>query len=573
MNEFIALYNRVLQQKSQLPKLQILFGVGAFFQALAMVFALPLLQVLLHGESATVWFVATLVCAALSLISIPVAWQAYQTSCTDMSIAQERIGRHLVRLPLGWFDASSPAKVTSAAISGTNDISHLGPVVLPGLANACVTPVVLLVAMTVVEWRVAAPLIVIIPFLVLVWRWMMRITASTSAAEKASDEILSDRILEFASLQPVLRAAGGTGGLDRVTDAVRNDTEALTSTLVSKGRPLGVYTLLVSCAVVVSLCIAGGLWAAGELDLVVLLVLALWLMRLHQPACQAPMFASEFTNDAESVRRIAEIIDAEPLPEPDSPARRDGSALELQNVTFGYTDTDYVLDGISLHVPHHSVTALVGPSGCGKSTILRLLARFWDPVSGHVRIGGQDTRELGTAEVMKSTSMVFQDVYLFDTTIAENVRLGRPHATDEEVVAAARRARLDEIVDRLPEGWDTPVGEGGRQLSGGERQRVALARAFLKDAPILLLDEVTSSLDGANEKAVTESIHELARGRTVVMIAHRLSTVVNADQIIVLDADGRISDQGTHEELKDRSGIYSDFLEAQAAGAAWTLTD
>lgn len=571
MKEFIALYNRVLGQKTQLPKLLALFGVAAFFQAFALVLALPLLQALFSESSATPWFIATLVCAALSLISIPVGWQAYKISCTDMSIVQGRIGRQVARLPLGWFNASSTAKITSAAVSGTNDISHLGPVVLPSLAQSFVTPIVLLVAMFVVDWRVALPLLIAIPLLVLLWRWMMRATDATAVAEQASDEVLSHRILEFASIQPVLRAAGGTRSVDRVTQAIEEDTQALSNTLVMKSRPVGLYMLVVSFAVVVALCVNGILWARGELSIVTFLVLALWLMRLHQPACQTPMFASEFTRDAESVRRIGEIMEVQPLPEPTNPEEPQNTSLELRDVSFSYTDGDTVLDGISLSIPEHSITALVGPSGCGKSTILRLLARFWDVDSGSVLIGDKDVRAIGTNKIMEATSMVFQDVYLFDTSIAENVRLGRPNATDEEVFEAARRAKLDEIVARLPEGWDTPVGEGGRQLSGGERQRVAIARAFLKDAPILLLDEVTSSLDGANEKAVTESVHELAQGRTVVMIAHRLSTVTNADQIIVMGTDGRVSDRGTHEELKNRSGIYSEFLEAQAAGAAWKL--
>lgn len=174
---------------------------------------------------------------------------------------------------------------------------------------------------------------------------------------------------------------------------------------------------------------------------------------------------------------------------------------------------------------------------------------------------------------MKQISMVMQDVYLFDSTIEDNVRLGKPDATDEEVAQAIRKARLTEVVERLPQGLLTTVGEGGRNLSGGERQRVAIARAFLKDAPILLLDEVTSSLDGANEAAVTRAIAELAQGRTVVMIAHRLSTVTRADQIVVLGSDGRVEDRGSHEELRQRSGTYTEFLEAQAAGAAWRVTE
>lgn len=573
MKRFITMYNRALGRKSELPMLFGLLSLGAVFQGLALICVLPLMKALLGDGNVVLWFIITLLCAAGALIHLPVGWKCYKMSCTDMSIAQGRIGRHVIRLPLGWFDASSSAKITSAAISGTNDIGHLGPIVLPSLSIDVFTPAVLLIALIVVDWRVALPLIIVIPILVFLWRRMDSATDKASRAEKASDELLSNRILEFASLQTTLRAAGGTGGVSRVTDAIDTDTDNLRNTLVMRGRPAGLYTITVSIAVVASLLIAGYLWATNAISGVVFLVLALWLMRLHQPACLAPMFASEFTNDMESVRRVEEILEVEPLPEPTQPHTPRGTELELRDVSFSYSESTPVLDHISFTVPEHSITALVGPSGCGKSTILRLLGRFWDVTNGQVLIGGEDVRDIGTDGVMALTSMVFQDVYLFDTTIEENVRLGHPNATVEEVREAARRSRLDEIVERLPDGWDTQVGEGGKQLSGGERQRVAIARAFVKDAPILLLDEVTSSLDGANEKAVTTAIHELAQGRTVVMIAHRLSTVINADQILVMNEQGHISDRGTHEELRSRSGIYREFLEAQAAGAAWTLTE
>lgn len=573
MKSFITLYNQVLGRKTELPTLLIWFAVGALFQGLAFICALPLLRAFLGHGNLTLWLIVTLICILGALIHLPVAWKAYQMSCRDMSIVQGRIGRQVMRMPLGWFDASSTAKLTSAAISGTNDISHLGPIVLPPLSISLVTPPVLLVAIIVVDWRIGIPLIVAIPILYMLWRRMRAATDEASRREKASDELLSQRLLEFASLQPILRAAGGDCGVDKVTNAIDDDTASLSHTLAVKGRPAGLYTTVVSVATAISLIIAGFLWLNAEMDGITFLIVSLWLLRLHQPASLTPMFASEFVNDMESVRRVLEILEVEPLPEPAQPHTPRGTELELRDVSFSYTESNPVLDRISFTVPENSVTALVGPSGCGKSTILRLLGRFWDVNSGQVLIGGEDVRDIGTNAVMSLTSMVFQDVYLFNTTIEENVRLGHPNATDEEVREAARRARLDEIVDRLPDGWDTQVGEGGRQLSGGERQRVAIARAFVKDSPILLLDEVTSSLDGANEKVVTQSIHELSAGRTVVMIAHRLSTVIHADQIIVLNDQGHISDRGTHEELRSRSGIYQEFLEAQAAGAAWTLTE
>lgn len=217
------------------------------------------------------------------------------------------------------------------------------------------------------------------------------------------------------------------------------------------------------------------------------------------------------------------------------------------------------------------MTALVGPSGSGKTTISRLIARFYDVNAGVVRVGGVDVRDQDTATLMGQLSLVFQDVYLFDDTLIENIRLGRPDATDDDVRAAARTAGVTSIVDRLPQGWETRVGEGGSALSGGERQRVSIARALLKNAPIVLFDEATSALDPENEAHVAQSIRTLADTSTVLVIAHRLSTVIAADQIVVLTDDGHVDDIGTHAELLDRGGQYARFWAERSAAAGWTM--
>ena len=220
------------------------------------------------------------------------------------------------------------------------------------------------------------------------------------------------------------------------------------------------------------------------------------------------------------------------------------------------------------------MTALVGPSGAGKSTILRLAARFWDVDDGTVTIGGAPVRSMRASTIMGMTSMVFQDVYLFDTTIRENLRIARPEATDAELAEAARRARLDRVIEALPHGWDTQVGPGGLSLSGGERQRVAIARAFVKDAPILLLDEITSALDGENESAITEVVRELSEGRTVIVVAHRLSTVRQADEVVFLEpsqAGARVAQRGTPQELAAVPGPFREFIEASTASSRWHI--
>ncbi|MDP2711207.1 MAG: ATP-binding cassette domain-containing protein, partial [Solirubrobacteraceae bacterium] len=258
-----------------------------------------------------------------------------------------------------------------------------------------------------------------------------------------------------------------------------------------------------------------------------------------------------------------------PLPEPVAPREPAGAAVRLRGVRFSYGD-DRVLDGVDVDVPAGSVLALVGPSGAGKTTVARLVARFWDVDDGCVEIGGVDVRELSGATLMAHVALVFQDVYLFSDTIEANIRAGRPGASADEVREAARRARVDEIVRRMPDGWRTQVGDGGAALSGGERQRVSIARALLKDAPIVVLDEATSALDPLSESAVEQALAELKADRTTIVIAHRLSTVVAADQIAVLE-HGRIVERGSHRELLELGGRYADFWRERRRARGWRL--
>jgi ATP-binding cassette subfamily B protein len=274
--------------------------------------------------------------------------------------------------------------------------------------------------------------------------------------------------------------------------------------------------------------------------------------------------------NADAIRRVRELLAVPPLPEPERPAEPSGADVELRGVRFGYDPGIVVIDGVDARFPQGGLTAIVGPSGSGKSTLLKLIGRFFDVDEGSVLIGGRDVRELGSAGVSRLTAQVFQDVYLFEGTIAENLRLADPDATDAELARVARIARLDEVVERLPDGWDTRVGEAGGTLSGGEKQRVSIARALLKDAPIVLLDEATAALDPVNEAAVADAIGELARDRTVIVVAHRLSTVMAADRILVLER-GRVTEQGHHAALLEADGTYARFWNERVRARGWQL--
>jgi len=330
--------------------------------------------------------------------------------------------------------------------------------------------------------------------------------------------------------------------------------------------------------VVTLICAIGWLSIAGTVGPVEAVVSIGLLLRFTQILVDIGALASAFETRRPVLDLSHEILSAPELPTPDgrrssgeAPASS-GASIAIEDVSFSYEADRPVLQGVSFRVDPGTMTAIVGPSGCGKTTIARLIARFYDVDAGSVRVGGSDVRDWETADLMAQLSLVFQDVYLFDDTLEANVRVGNPDATRADIEEAARLSGVDEIVERLPLGWDTPVGEAGRALSGGERQRVSIARALLKAAPVVLFDEATSALDPENESRVTDAMDALRRDATLIVIAHKLDTITAADQIVVLSETGRVAQIGTHEQLYAQpGGQYRAFWDARSRAAGWRL--
>ncbi|WP_371173859.1 ABC transporter ATP-binding protein [Buchananella felis] len=554
-------------------------AVAGFFQGISLAFLVPFLRHVLRGDfSAPAWWWLGVIvaCALISLGFSSWAFiRAFAVSSYDVcGTLVRKVGERIRVLPLGWFDASTAGRVTTATTTSLSQLSHLPSMVLPQVTSMTASAVAILGATVFFDWRIGAAMALALPVAWISLRWLARATRAEHEAKEKAMHTLSSRLIEFSQLQPVLRATGQCQeGWGHLEDSLAADHVATDRAGDAKIPPGSLFHAGVQGALLLALGVAIHLLLGGQLEPEVFVALSLMAARFVEPVGMLALFIDPINEDQVALDHICSITDAPTLPEAQSPAWQVAPRsvqVDVRDVTFGYQAGKPVLRDVNLSLPAGTVTAVVGPSGSGKSTLARLVARFWDVEAGSVLVDGVDVRDVPTDQLMELTSMVFQDVYLFDTTIEENVRIGRHDASLEDVHRAAERAGLTEVVERLPQGWQTRVGEGGKSLSGGERQRVALARAFLKDAPILLLDEVTSALDGVNEAAVTAALEDLSRGRTVLVIAHRLSTIRNADRIAVI-ADGTVEAVGTHDELYAAGGTYRQFWDDQSAVSRWRL--
>ena len=524
------------------------------------------------------WLIALAMCAAASFIlEYFLAIRSYVVAFDFLTNMHRAIGDKIASLPLGAFRADTAGK-TSRLVS--RELMMLGEIfahMYSPLIAAIVTSLTMLAGITVFSPVLGVVCLISVP-IVAGGVWVARrCLLSGSALKEAPARELSHRIVEYATKQGALRACGRSASYEPLQRAEELYGAAARRSLIRE--TLGQITNgMAAQVVVVSLICAIGLLAVGGSVSPVEAVVAIGLLlRFTQILVDIGMLTSAFETRRPVLDLGHEILSAPELPTASEDGESDDSAelsasVALEDVVFSYEADQPVLRGVSFRVEPGTMTAIVGPSGCGKTTIARLIARFYDVDSGVVSVGDRDVRSWDTAKLMAQLSLVFQDVYLFDDTLEANVRVGRPDASAAEVEEAARLSGVDEIVARLPLGWDTPVGEGGRALSGGERQRVSIARALLKDSPIVLFDEATSALDPENEHRVTAAMDKLRRNATLIVIAHKLDTITAADQIVVLDENGRVVQIGTHAQLfAETEGQYRGFWEARSRAAGWRL--
>jgi ATP-binding cassette subfamily B protein len=485
--------------------------------------------------------------------------------CADGRLA---MGDHLRKLSMGFFNARDPGAIGAYLITDYANIETILTHQVPQAIGAFAMPVFLLLVLATRDWRMALAAALVIP-LSIPFTFISRaiIHFFGSRHQKTKIEAAS-RMLEYVQGMRLIKAFNLTGAKFERLENVFRRFKALSIKLEAGSGP----TVLLSAFVLHSgqtlIILLGLTWLfAGSLPLPVYIMFLILGVRVYEPIMQFFIFMAELNYYKISVDRIEDLRTTPALTGSQPDLRPQSYDVAFENVSFHYLDTD-VLKQINLTIPERSLVAFVGPSGSGKTTMTRLIARFWDVTAGRITLGGHDLREYDPATVLASVSMVFQDVYLFNDTVLNNIRVGKLEATEAEIVAAAKAARCHDFVSKLPEGYETMVGEGGSTLSGGEKQRISIARAMLKDAPIVLLDEATASLDPENELYIQQAIDSLLQEKTVIVIAHRLNTVVHADKIVVLD-EGRIVEQGTHDELMSAGRLYRRMWDEQQKVRHW----
>lgn len=543
------------------------------------------------GMNLTAWLIVLALCALASFITeYLLAMRSYMVSFDFLSNMHRAIGDKVASLPLGSFRADTAGKMSRLVSRELMLLGEMFAHMYSPFIAAIVTSLTMLVGITVFSPALGLVCVLAIP-VIAGGVWVARTCLNSgSALKEPPAQELSHRIVEYATKQGALRACGRSSSYKPLERAEDTYGKAARRSLICE--TIGqVVNGMAAQVVVVSLIIAIGLLAVGgSVSPVEAIVSIGLLLRFTQILVDIGTLASAFETRRPVLDLSHEVLSAPELPilpassnhDPSSPDKDQassdqdpalsGSAVALTDVSFAYEADHPVLRGVSFQVASGTMTAIVGPSGCGKTTIARLVARFYDVDAGSVSVGGRDVRQWDTAQLMAQLSLVFQDVYLFDDTLEANVRIGRADASDDDVKEAARLSGVDEIVERLPLGWKTRVGEGGRALSGGERQRVSIARALLKAAPIVLFDEATSALDPENENRITDAMGALRRNATLIVIAHKLDTITAADQIVVLDHSGRVAQVGTHAELySQRDGQYRAFWQARSRAAGWRL--
>lgn len=531
----------------------------------------------LYGEEISyqrMWFLFGLgiVCAVIVFLCSKLDYtKTYVASYNESENTRTNLAEHIRKLPMSVFNSKDLSEITTNLMGDVSTSEHVMSHVVPQLFSNMISISIICIMMAFFDWRMALAMFISVPLALLVILLSRGIYGKLSQKHNVAKLAASEQVQEYIEGIKVIRACNMDG---EKFDALENSLRKMMKLAVKMELGTGVFVtgaqVLLQAGIGLTVFVGASLLTSGALEFVPLMMFLLIVVRIYGPILTILTLLPELFYHRIAIKRMKTLMSIDTM-EGDTQAHITDYGIELQNVEFRYNESgDTIIKDFSASIPPDGITALVGPSGSGKSTITRLIARFWDANQGSIKVGGIDIKTLDPEHLMSYMSFVFQDVILFNDTVFNNIKIGDLNATDEQVHAAAKAARCDAFIEKLPHGYDTVLGENGSTLSGGERQRISIARALLKNAPIILLDEATASLDPENESLIQEAISTLIRGKTVVVIAHRLRTVAEADQILVLDG-GHVAEAGTHEFLLAQKGLYYKLYTIQQESLGWSV--
>lgn len=554
----------------------IIFGVvAALFSALKIPAIGVMLQAILRGGVTTKTILLSLVIMLISIVGsslLKYHATALQTDGGYCTTANKRvqIAEHLRYLPMGYFNENSLGAITSVTTNTMDNLSGVSTRVVMLVTEGIFSTMVMTLVIFLFDWRVGLFIIAGLLLYYFINHALQRKSEKTTNRKLVGDTAVVEQVLEFIKGIAEVKSYSLTGKYNRKLESVIDENVSANIDMELKLQPLmwaqNAVSKLIDVGVVVLSLV---LYTNGRMELLNCIMLAICSFLLTEGLEQAGTQSSLLRVVDTCVNQATDILNLPAMDISGAELKPDCYDLRAEDIHFSYGEKT-IINGITLSIPERTTTAIVGPSGGGKTTLCHLLSRFWDVDSGCVTLGGYDVREYDMDSLMKNFSFVFQNVYLFHDTIANNIRFGQPDTSMEKVIETSQKARCHEFIMKLPKGYDTVIGEAGGSLSGGERQRLSIARAMMKDAPIIILDEATANIDPENEKELMEAVNELTHEKTVIMIAHRLKTVRNAAQILVVD-NGQIIQHGTHDELMKQDGIYRHFITGREQAVGWKL--
>lgn len=575
-------FREKLQHKYALSKKGTMDMIKAFVEVtisnLVLMFPVGLLYFLIEdyikgtmSGRGVFYFVASIVALVLIAATTYIQYNGtFLATYVESGVRRITLAEQLRKIPLSFFGKKNLSDLTSAIMADCATMETASSHWIPELVGACISTSIISISLFIFDWRMALAALWVIPISFIIVGCSGRVQKSLGRKQMKLKLACADGIQECLETVRDLKATNTQDeylkGLNKKIKAVEKHalvTELGTAVFVGSAQmilKLGIATVAL---------VGGNLLVKGSIDVLTFFMFLLVVSRMYDPMqVSLQNLAAIISTDVQS-ERLDEIL-SHNIQTGKNELDNKGFDIEFTNVGFAYDDKEEVLKDVTFTAKQGEVTALIGPSGGGKTTISRLAARFWDINKGKITVGGMDISEIDPETLMSLYSIVFQDVTLFNNSIMENIRIGKKDATDEEVIAAAKLAHCNEFIEKLPDGYNTNIGENGSELSGGERQRISIARAFLKDAPIILLDEATASLDVDNETMIQQALSKLIQNKTVMIIAHRMRTVADAGKIVVLK-DGVVAEQGTPDELIKKDGIYKHMVSAQAESANWKL--